>query len=31
MSQRDVKASLLLAGMALVLGTLLTSIYWMIR
>jgi hypothetical protein len=30
MSQRDVKASLLLAGMALVLGTLLTAIYWMI-
>jgi hypothetical protein len=31
MSQRDVKASLLLAGMALVLGTLLTGIYWMIK
>jgi hypothetical protein len=31
MSQQDVKASLLLAGMALVLGTSLTCIYWMIR
>jgi hypothetical protein len=31
MSQRDVKASLLLAGMTLVLGALLTYIYWMIN
>jgi hypothetical protein len=31
MSQRDVKATLLLAGMALVLSTLLTCIYWMIK
>jgi hypothetical protein len=31
MSQRDVKASLLLAGMALVLSTLLNCIYWIIK
>jgi hypothetical protein len=31
MSLRDVKATLLLAGMVLVLSTLLTFIYWMIR
>jgi hypothetical protein len=31
MSQRDVKASLLLAVMALVLATLLTCIFWMIQ
>jgi hypothetical protein len=30
MSQRDLKASLLLAGMALVFSTLVTAIYWMI-
>ena len=28
MSQQDVKATLLLAGMVLVLATLLTCIYW---
>jgi hypothetical protein len=31
MSQRDVKDSLLLAGMALLLSTLLTCIFWMIQ
>jgi len=31
MSHGDVKASLLLAGMLLVLSTLVTAIYWMIR
>ena len=31
MSQRDVKVSLLLAGKALVLSTLLTCIYWIIQ